>query len=343
MKAMVLAAGYGARLRPLTETLPKPMFPVMNRPMLEHTFSLLRANGMTDVVANLHHLPEKVTDYFGDGASFGVRLRYSLEETLLGTAGGIKAAQPLLEEAEDENDFLVINSDILTDIDLRRVVEFHRRKRAVLTLVLRRAANPEQFERIETGADGRIIRFPGAAAAPVSEKTMMFTGIQIMSPELFARIPSTGFCGTTESVFPEMIRQGLAVYGYPHTGYWSDVGQRHSYLQTHRDILEGKIAAGGDAGSGYAGLRNGEHPAVTPPVFLGEHCRIAENARVGPYAVLGNHCEVQDGAVVEHAVCWERAVIGRHAAVRQSIVGAGVHVDANATIVDRSLAGDTQQ
>ncbi|MFQ5673831.1 MAG: sugar phosphate nucleotidyltransferase [Nitrospinales bacterium] len=337
MRAMVLAAGYGVRLRPLTETLPKPMVPVMNRPILEHTLALLRANGIHDVIANLHHLPEKVTAHFGDGAPFGVRLHYSLEETLLGAAGGIKAAQPFLEAAEDGGSFLVINGDILTNIDLRRVAEFHKRKGAVLTLVLRRAAHPEQFEHIETGPDGRITHFPGVADAPLSENTMMFTGIQIMSPEILARIPSTGFCGTTETVFPEMIRRGLPVYGYAHTGYWLDVGQRQSYLQAHRDILEGKIAV--DAG---AGSQNSENPAVTPPVFLGNSCRISENARVGPCAVLGDHCEVQDGAVVEHSVCWERAVIGRNAVIRQSIIGAGVHVTANATVIDRSISGDAE-
>lgn len=335
MKAMVLAAGFGTRLLPLTQSLPKPMVPVMNRPLFEHTLSLLSAHGITDIVANLHHLPQEVTEYFGDGRSFGVRLRYSREETILGTGGGIKAAQKLLEE-HDKGTFLVINSDVLAEIDLQQVMQFHKQKGSLLTLVLRRHSHPEKFESIETDPDGRITHFPGVSSAPVSDKTLMFTGIQIMEPDIFSRIPSSGFCGTTEDIFPEMIRQGLPVYGYLHSGYWSDLGDRKNYLQTHRDIFNGKTVLNRATGSG-----DKDNPPVGTNVFLGKNCTISKSATVGPYVVLGNGCRVGDGAVVENTVCWKEVSIGKGTTVRHSIIGNGVGVGNNVTVDNDSLVDFT--
>lgn len=329
MKALVLAAGFGTRLLPLTQSLPKPMFPVMNRPVLEHTLALLQANGIEDIVINLHHLPEKIADHFGGGESYGVRLRYSREQSILGTAGGIKAAQKFL----DGETFLVVNSDILVDIDLKKVVEFHEQKNALLTLVLRKDPHPEKFAPMETDQEGRIVLFPGASTPKAAGKTtrLMFTGVQVMGPEIFSRIPEQGFCGTTEDVFPKMIEEGLPVYGYPHDGYWQDLGCREDYLQAHRDILDGKMAIT----SGKNSLNFGDE-GITPPVLIGANCRIAPQAKVGPYAVLGDGCRVEDGAVVEHSVCWANAVIGNGATVRDSIIATGVAVGDKQKIIGQS-------
>ncbi|MEC7641636.1 MAG: NDP-sugar synthase [Nitrospinota bacterium] len=332
MKAMVLAAGYGTRLLPLTEGLPKPMVPVMNHPLFEHTLSLLSTNGITDIVANLHHLPQKITQHFGDGGAFGVRLHYSIEDTILGTAGGIKAAQKLLQ-GNGSGTFLVINSDVLATIDLKKVVEFHKQKGSILTLVLRRPSDPQRFECIKTDTNGRITHFPGVASAPVSEDTLMFTGIQIMEPDFFSRIPTSEFCGTTENVFPAMIREGLPVYGYTHADYWSDLGCREDYLQTHWDILNGKLALEGQASSLPI-----DHPAITPPVFVGNDCQISPSARIGPYAVLGNECQVGECATVEYSVCWDGVSIGNATTVRHSIIGSRVVVGNEVNVNGESLA-----
>lgn len=329
LKAMILAAGFGTRLLPLTRCLPKPMFPVMNRPLLAHTIDLLKSFGIRDITVNLHHLPEKVLNAFADSAEMGVRLNFSREEMILGTAGGIKAAQRHL----DGGAFVVINSDILVNIDLRPVLEFHRRKGSCLTLVVRKDASPENFDPIEIDADGRVAHFIGASSMNLPENTsrVMFTGIQIMEPEIFDRIPAGQFCETTKDVFPQMIEDGLPVYGFLHEGYWIDLGKRESYLQAHEDALAGRVFLKSPPS------HEPEGPFIVPPVAIGRHCRIARDSQVGPYAVLGDECTVKQGAVIEHSVCWENVTLDSNSTVRRSILGTGATVQKSIEVADQSL------
>jgi NDP-sugar pyrophosphorylase family protein len=297
---------------------------------MEHTLALLRSLGIAEIVVNLYHLPERIAEHFGDGSKYGVRLHYSRETTILGTAGGIKAAQKFL----DGEAFLVINADILVDIDLGKVIAYHRQKRSALTLVMRQSPDPGKYGPIDVNADGRIVRFPRAALPEPCEPTarLMFTGIQVMEPEIFSRIPPEKFYGTTKDVFPKMLEDGLPVFAYRHTGYWRDVGDRENYLQAHREILDGKIQV--DA----RGTLNPNHPAVAPPVLIGKGCEISLQARVGPYVVLGDGCRVQSGASVERSVCWSGAVIGAGATVRDSVLGVGARVGNNAKIAGQLVA-----
>ena len=147
---MILAAGFGARLKPLTLRLPKPMFPVLNQPLLEHTLKFLSSQGIQDIIVNVHHLPKKIVEHFGDGSYFGVRLVFSIEEKILGTAGGLKKAEEILQKET----FLVMNSDVLADINLANILKFHKEKNAYLTLVVRQDANPEKYKPIQLADDG---------------------------------------------------------------------------------------------------------------------------------------------------------------------------------------------
>ncbi len=326
---MILAAGFGTRLKPLTLGLPKPMFPVLNRPLLEHTLNFLSSQGIQDIVVNVHHLPEKIIEYFGDGTKFGVRLQFSIEEEILGTAGGLKKAQSFLEKET----FLVLNSDVLADINLDSVLNFHKEKNSCLTLVVRQDAEPEKYRPIELNDDGRITRFVDAAIKHSSTTTqrVMFTGIQIMEPEIFSRIPANKFCGTTEDVFPAMIEEELPVYGYLHKNYWIDMGTRDTYIQAQADALEGRVALK------TSPSRNPEGPLVVPPVHIGKGCEISKDAQVGPHAVLGEGCRLRSGAVVENSIIWEGATIGSDATVQNSIIGKGVAINSGAQVVDKSL------
>ena len=326
---MILAAGFGTRLRPLTQTVPKPMVPVLNRPLLERTIELLRSADIRDIAVNVHHLPEQILAYFGDGSKFGVNLHFSREEKIMGTAGGIKGVQGFLEDGT----FLVINSDIIVDIDLQRVLEFHRQRSSLLTLVVREDDSPKKYDPIEIQEDGRIVHFVGASSMKLPDNTrrVMFTGIQIMEPEIFPRIPAGKFCGTTEDVFPEMIEEGLPVFGYLHKGYWIDMGNREQYLQVHKDALNGKVSLKTDLS------RNPQGVSIVPPVVIGEDCRIESNARIGPYAVLGNGCHVKNNSVVENSVLWDGVTVGAHCRVRRSILGNGVILPEKTEAIDRSV------
>jgi NDP-sugar pyrophosphorylase family protein len=329
IKAMILAAGFGTRLLPLTQTVPKPMVPVLNRPLLEHTIEMLSSFNITDIAVNVHHLPDQVIEPFGDGSQLGVKLKFFREEKILGTAGGIKAAQGFLENGP----FLVINSDIIVNIDLNRVLEFHRQKQSCLTLVVREDASPENYAPIEIQEDGRIVHFVGASATTTPDPTrrVMFTGIQIMEPEIFSRIPAGQFCGTTKDIFPEMVQEGLPVFGYLHDDYWIDMGNREQYLQVHKDALDGKIRLPNGP------FKKAEGPSIVPPVVIGDNCLIEPTAKVGPYVVLRDGCRVKNNAVIQNSVLWDGVTVESDCVVKQSILGKGVTVSDKAEIIDQSL------
>ena len=332
MRAMILAAGFGSRLKPLTLSLPKPMFPVLNQPLLEHTLNLLSSQGIQDIIVNVHHLPDKIVEYFGDGTDFGVRLKFSKEEEILGTAGGLKKAQSFLEKET----FLVMNSDVLADIDLGKVLSFHKEKKSCLTLVVRQDADPERYEPIELADDGRITRFVGASIKnpPATTQRVMFTGIQIMEPEIFSRISSGKFSGTAEDVFPAMIKEGLPVYGTLHEKYWIDMGTRETYIQAQANALDGKLSLKAKTS------KIPEGPLIVPPVHIGRECEISQDAQVGPYAVLGDGCRIRSGAVVENSILWENVTVGSCATVKNSIIGSNLSIEPNGTVTDTSKATD---
>ena len=329
MRAMILAAGFGTRLKPLTLRLPKPMFPVLNQPLLEHTLKFLSSQGIQDIIINVHHLPKKIVEHFGDGSDFGVRLVFSIEEKILGTAGGLKKAEEFLQKET----FLVMNSDVLADINLANILKFHKEKNAYLTLVVRQDANPEKYKPIQLADDGRITRFVDATFNHPFQTTqrVMFTGIQIMEPEIFSRIPKDKFFGTTEDVFPSLVDEGLPVYGTLHEKYWIDIGTRETYIQAQADALEGKLILQTKSSINFEG------PLIVPPVHIGKDCEISNDAQVGPHAVLGNGCRLRSGAMVENSILWEGVTIGSGATVKNSIIGKGVAIENSKQVVGLSL------
>jgi len=331
MKAMILAAGFGTRLRPLTNTVPKPMVPIMNRPILEHTIHLLRTHGIQDITVNLHHLPEFIENHFGDGKDFGVNLHWSYEPEILGTAGGIKKAQEFL----DGEAFLVINSDVVTDCDLSKVISFHKAKGSALTLVVRQGDSPEQCDPIEVDDDDRIVHMVGASAKNKPDNTtrILFTGIQVMEPEIFDRIPENKFYGTTTDVFPGMLEDGLPMFAYWHHGYWKDIGTIQSYLDVHKDLLVRGMEGGLPIEN-----NNPSNGHLTQPVLIGKNCKIADTANIGPYAVLGDNCTVGENAVIEHSICWQGVTLGKESHVTQSVLGNGITAKERETLDKKTLA-----
>ena len=329
MKAMVLAAGFGTRLQPLTRILPKPMFPVLGRPLLSHTFDLLRSANISEAVVNTHHLPDCITDCFANKKPSNLNLHFSHEEKILGTAGGIKKVQGFLGDGP----FILINSDILTDIDLNRVIEFHKKNNSKLTLVVRQDASPEQYDPIEIGENGRIAHFVGASSMNLPDNTtrVMFTGIQIMEPEIFERIPLGQFCGTTEDVFPKMVEDGVPIYGYLYDGYWKDMGNRESYLQVNADALDRKVKLKGIPSHEPDG------PLIVPPVLIGHNCRIAGDSQIGPHTVIGPNCTVKNGAVIENSVLWDGVTIGNSTTVKQSVIATNITVGEGKSINEEAV------
>ena len=329
MKAMVLAAGFGTRLQPLTRILPKPMFPVLGRPLLSHIFDLLLSANISEVAVNIHHLPDSIIDYFEKEKTPDLNLHFSREEKILGTAGGIKKMEDFLGDGP----FILINSDIVTDIALNKVIDFHKKNNPKLTLVVRQDISPEQFDSIEICEDGRIVHFVGASSMEIPDNTkrVMFTGIQIMEPEIFERIPAGQFCGTTEDIFPQLIQDEVPVYGYLDDGYWKDMGSRESYLQVNADALDEKVSLKGISPNKL------NNSFIIPPVLVDRDCHIAENSKIGPYSVIGPNCKIKSGAVVENSILWEGVTIGAGSTIKSSVIAQNKTIGDGRSIKDESI------
>lgn len=240
MKAMIFAAGLGERLRPLTSRLPKALVPVAGRPMIDYPLALLRHYGICDIVINLHHLGDQIEAHLGSGAAHGLNIVYSKEDELLDTGGGLLKAKPYLQHDR----FVVINTDVLIDLPLKELLEFHRRRQAVATLVVRPDPMADQFGSMETDEAGRITRFlqvhrPDAAPA-VSEK-LMFTGVQILEPRIFDYMPPPGGqkkFGTTKDTYPRLLTSGEPLYGFRFTGYWQDLGTAQRIAAAEQSLAQ---------------------------------------------------------------------------------------------------------
>jgi NDP-sugar pyrophosphorylase family protein len=341
MKVMILAAGLGTRLRPLTDTCPKPLLPLVLRPMLAHVLEQLQDQGVTEVMINLHHRAPQMRQWLGTGTPWGERLHLSYEREILGTAGGIKRVEALLHDAP----FVVMNADVLVDLDLRAVWHWHCQRGAMVTMVLRPDPAARAYGPVLVDATERVLCINGRPGDIDSRagQEMVFTGIQVVSPEVLQWIVPERHVSTTADIYPELLVRQQAVYGYRHTGYWMDVGVPERYRQAHWDILNGALGVQWrrrlPSGSQYIwhdGASHGRDNSVTitPPVLLGRNVALAPGACVGPYAVLGAGCRIGVNAVVRESILWEDVCVAPGARLYRSILGAGVHVQTPALYTD---------
>lgn len=242
MKAMVLAAGQGTRLRPITDSLPKALVPVAGRPMIDYPLLLLRHYGIREVIINLHHFGEKIENYLSDGHRFGLKIHYSKERELLDTGGGLLKAKPFL----DGETFIVINTDALIDLNLAALIAYHGEKKASVTLVLRADENADRYGSIDIDMDGKICRFLTTKAPHPpsgSIEKLMFTGVQILEPRVFnfmdAGREARKF-GTTTETFPRMLAAGEGLYGFRFDGLWQDLGTPERIKQVEENLRSGR-------------------------------------------------------------------------------------------------------
>ncbi|MGB5932989.1 MAG: nucleotidyltransferase family protein [Anaerolineae bacterium] len=234
MKAMILAAGEGTRLRPLTNMIPKPMLPVGGKPLLEHTICWLRTHGIEQVAINLHHGPWLTQAYLGDGSAWGVRITYSLEDRLLGTAGAVKKLQSYFDDT-----FVVVYGDVLTNMDLTTLVSFHQAKGGGATIALYRVENPSACGLIELDGEGKLLRFVEKPPPEDVFTDLASTGVFVMEPRVLDRIPVDTFYDFGHHLFPALLTEGVPLYGYPTDTYLVDIGTMEKYRQAQLDVREG--------------------------------------------------------------------------------------------------------
>ncbi len=328
MRAMVLAAGLGTRLRPITYRMPKPMVPVLNRPVMEHILRLLAKHGFEETIANLHWFPELIEGYFGGGAGCGVELSYSREEQLLGTSGGVCKAAEFLGDS-----FLVISGDALTDIDLGAMREFHESHDGIATLATKRVDDTSQFGVAITGSDGRIQGFQEKPDPAEALSDLANCGIYMFRSEIFDFFPDPGtskaagegdpdgFADWAMDVFPRLLEGDVPFYSHEIDAYWNDIGNLEELRSGNVDALTGAVAVKSE-GEVRDGVRSGEPASgegdLVGPVLLGPGCEIGDDVRIDGPSVIGDGVRIGDGARLREVI----ALPGSEVPVGAVLIGA---------------------
>lgn len=319
MRAMVLAAGLGTRLRPITYAMPKPMVPVLNRPVMEHILRLLARHGFEQTIANLHWFPELIEDHFGDGSAAGVQLTYSREESLLGTSGGVRNAADFLGDS-----FLVISGDALTDLDLTAMREFHESHDGIATLATKRVDDTSQFGVAITGSDGRIQGFQEKPDPAEALSDLANCGIYMFRSQIFDFFPAPGtskaagegdppgFADWAMDVFPRLLEGDVPFYSHEIDAYWNDIGNLEELRDSSLDALNGDVQVDfeGEVVDGYRSDPPAEDEGkLVGPVLLGPGCEIGADVRIDGPAVIGDGVRVGAGSRLREVIALPGAEI----------------------------------
>jgi len=317
MKAMILAAGLGTRLRPITYGMPKPMVPVLNRPVMEHIARLLERHGFREAIANLHWFPELIEGHFGDGSRFGIDLTYSREEKLLGTSGGVRNAADFLGDS-----FLVISGDALTDIDLAAMREFHESHDGIATLATKRVSDTSQFGVAITGSDGRIQGFQEKPDPSEALSDLANCGIYMFRSEVFDFFPEPGtskasgpddppgFADWAMDVFPALLEADVPFYSHEIDAYWNDIGNLDELRGGNLDALHGAVEVNPGAPRVAEGVWSAtplDGVELEGPAMIGEGVELGAGARIEGPAIVCDGCRVGEGAVVRDSILLEGA------------------------------------
>jgi mannose-1-phosphate guanylyltransferase len=324
MQALILAGGEGTRLRPLTWTVPKPVVPLANRPFITYMIDWLERHGFDEIVMSCGFLADGVREVLGTGKVNRVTIRYVDEPEPLGTAGAVKLAEPVLGER-----FAVLNGDVLTDLDLSRLHDFHEARGALATLGLFPVEDPSSYGVVVTDPEGRVEDFLEKPAPGTAPTNHVNAGMYILEHGVLDRIDTGRAVSFEREVFPALVGSGL--YALPLDGYWMDIGTPERYLQATRDILHGAVETPVSPSDGV--------DAATQPVLIGARCEISPDARLGPDATVGNDCRIGPGVEIRAASVHDGVVVEDGAAVVDSIVGSGARIGAEARLEAETIVG----
>ncbi len=336
-----MAGGEGSRLRPLTSNQPKPMAPLVNLPMMEHIVNLCRRHGFDDIVVTVAYMANSIRTYFGNGAEFGVRMQYAVEEQPLGTAGSVRNAKDELDER-----FIVISGDVLTDVDLGAIVAFHDEHDALATIGLCPVENPLEYGIVITRDDGSIERFLEKPTWGQVFSDTINTGIYVLEPEVFDYIAPDQSVDFSSEVFPAILADDKPLFGGVVDGYWEDVGTLEAYVKAHKDVLDGKVQVAIPGFELQHGVWLGEGAEIHPeakiegPAVIGENCRIEAGARLGEYVALGGNVRVRDNVDLERVVIHDNAYLGPSVRLRGTVVGRSCDLRAHARVEEGAVLGD---
>jgi NDP-sugar pyrophosphorylase family protein len=340
-KVMVLAAGLGTRLRPLTDLISKPMAPIVNKPVMEHIIELLKEHGFDEIVCNLHWYPEAIKNYFNDGSKWGVKITYSYEPELLGTAGGVKKVESFFEGRT----FLILSGDALTDINLTEMLEFHKKKGGICTIALTEVDDPSQYGVVIIDNENKIIGFQEKPLMGEEKSHLANSGIYIFEPEIFKYIPYGAFYDFGRDLFPKLLEMKIPYYGYKHDRYWNDVGSLEQYQQGNFDALEGKVKLKIPGIQINEGIWIGKNCTIEedvimiPPIVIGNDCKIKKGAKLYGPIIIGDNTIIDERAIMYRGIKWGSGYIGKDASLIGAIIGYDTKIKSRASILEKAVIG----
>jgi len=342
MTGVILAGGFGTRLRPLTINIPKPMVPIANKPILYHIIKLLKKNGIKDLIIILYHQPELIKDYFKDGEKFGVNIKYIISDEDLGTCGATALAKEYLKD-----DFLVISGDILTDFNLTKIINFHLKKKSIATITLTRVSNPLQYGIVITTEDGKIVRFLEKPSWGEVFSDTINTGIYILNPKIFNFIPEKKEFDFSKNLFPLLLKKELPIFGYISSGYWKDIGNVKEYKIAHEDIIKGQVDIE---------IEGERASRIGSDIWMAEDCKIkniknllgtvvlGNNVKIGNSRIfnsfIGDNVEIEDGVEISDSIIWENTKIKKECKISDSILCKKVFIDEKTTLEGENIVSD---
>ncbi len=327
MKAVILAGGFGTRLRPLTVNIPKPMVPVMNVPILTHIINLLKKYGLTEITINLFYQPEIIINHFKDGFQSGVRISYIKANRDLGTAGCITLAKNHIKDSP----FLLISGDLLTNFDLKQAIDFHNNNDALATILLTKSTDPLRYGIVITEPDGRVKKLLEKPSWGEVFSDTINTGIYIFKPDIFNFIPDDTDYDFAKNLFPDLLNKNKKLFGFVASGYWKDIGTLAEYRKVHEDILNGEIdcdirgerkgTIGRDV---WVGKNVKIHPGakLKDSVVIGNNVTIEDGVEIAN-SVIGNDCYIDSGAKIVRSILWDKNVIEKEVDIKECVLGSG--------------------
>ena len=344
MKAMILAAGVGSRLDPLTRSIPKPMVPVVNRPVIEHIVLDLKKHGFTEIMVNLHYLGDVIQNGLGDGSRLGVQISYAQEDKLWGDAGSVKRSQAFF----GDETFLVVGGDDISDIDLSGLMRLHQDKKAASTIATTVVEDPSQFGIVVTDADGRITRFLEKPKGGDVFSNTANTGVYVFEPDVFDLIPPETFWGFGNNVFPSLLASGRPLYGFATTSYWKDVGNLQVYRQTNFDALAGLVHLDIPLRE-ESGVWWGENIQMDPtaeigsPIAIGNDVTVGAGAKILENTVIGDGCVIEANVTLKDTILWAGARISEGTHLERCVVGTNAQVQSSVAIFDANIVDPTRR
>ncbi|MDP4093733.1 MAG: NDP-sugar synthase [Bacillota bacterium] len=338
MKAVILSGGLGTRLRPLTNQLPKPLIPIMGKPVIEYILDLLKKSDIDEIFITLQYQAEAFMDILGDGSKLGINLKYIIEDQPLGTAGCIKNIEQYLNDT-----FVVISGDILTDIDLAKVIDFHKNNNSCLTMPLVKVNDPTQYGIVSADEQGKITCFKEKPKASEVFTNIINTGIYVCNPEVLTLFGKNLKFDFSKDLFPLMMQKKIPIYGMVTDRYWCDIGNINSYLKVHCDLLDGKLNLNLNSPEMLPRVYTGNncsisHSAkISGPVFIGNDSIIDEDVVIQPYTIIGDCSVIHQCVHISNSVLWNQCDIGEYSNIEKCVLCNNVSLKHNISIFDMAL------